>query len=168
MAKKRKIYKRFASAAYGEGYGDMTPEQRAARSTWLADNKARESQLARDIGLGDAALGRRAGSGTHYGRREDAGAAGATQLRELEVVAGSRQARTVGPSHKPAKPLFTRSAVAVLLSMGKPEISALHARALQMFECVPPRGAFEERINAARRAAVDSAARDLYERGSDE
>lgn len=44
-ATRRPINRRFASTAFGEGYGDMTPAERAARKAWLEDSYAREGQL---------------------------------------------------------------------------------------------------------------------------
>lgn len=41
----RRVNRRFASTAFGEGYGDMTPEERAARKAWLESSNARERQL---------------------------------------------------------------------------------------------------------------------------
>lgn len=43
--KTRPVNRRFASTAFGEGYGDMTPAERAARKAWLEDSHARERQL---------------------------------------------------------------------------------------------------------------------------
>lgn len=42
---RRPVNRRFASTAFGEGYGDMNPAERAARKAWLEDSYARERQL---------------------------------------------------------------------------------------------------------------------------
>lgn len=46
----RRINRRFARTAFGEGYGELTPQERAVRRAWLEDSHARERQLLQTTG----------------------------------------------------------------------------------------------------------------------
>jgi hypothetical protein len=144
---RRRINRRFAKSAFGEGYGDMTPAERAARKAWLADNRAREAQLADVSGMGNGY------DAVHASMRcedEQQQQRGPLQRRtDFE----RRFARPTEPGS--ARPLFSRAVLDSLLHLGE---DAAHAVAKQRFACTPALVDFRLRYRQRKAALCDKSA----------
>lgn len=154
-ATQRPINRRFAATAFGEGYGDMTPAQRAARKAWLEDSYTRERQLVDTSGLKDGFdMAPRSTAAIAYDAQDTPRLPASVKLRE-SALPERRTAYSMAHSAR-CLPLFNRAALDSLLYL--PE-DAAHVVAKKRFACVPRLAEFRlryrQRVNVKRSKAVD-------------